>query len=51
MPWTVVDDDLLIQIRATIHCEHDQEELINLITALEKRITKKETDHEQPVTP
>lgn len=48
MPWTVVDDDPVIQVRAAIHCERDQEELRNLITALEKRITKKETDHERP---
>lgn len=51
MPWTVVDDDPLIQVRATIHHEHDQEELRKLIAALEKRITKKETDNERNITP
>lgn len=50
MPWTIVDDDPLIQVRATIHREHDQEELRKLIAALEKRITSKETDNERPAT-
>lgn len=50
MPWTVVDDDPLIQVRATIHREHNQEELRNLIAALEKRITKKEPDNDRPST-
>lgn len=41
MTWTVVDDDDVIQVRASIK---DQEELRALIAALEKRLTKENPD-------
>lgn len=49
MTWTVADDDNKIHVRAIIDRETEQEELRNLIAALEKRVDKKEPpDGQQP---
>ena len=47
MSWTVVNDAPLIQVRASINVETQQEEIRNLIAALEQRLTRKETDNER----
>jgi hypothetical protein len=47
MTWTVVSDDPVIHVRASIP-ESNQEELRALIAALEKCLTKKETEDGQP---
>ena len=38
MPWTVVDDDGVIQIRASINTKTQQDELLTLIEKLQKRL-------------
>ena len=38
MAWTVVDDDGVIQIRASIDPKTQQDQLRDLIVALEKRL-------------
>ncbi len=44
MPWTLTDDYDIINIRAIIDTKTQQEELRDLIAALEKRLTKENTD-------
>ncbi len=44
MPWTLTDDNDIINIRAIIDVKTQQEELRELIAALEKRLTKENTD-------
>ena len=44
MPWTLTDDNDIINIRAIIDTKTQQEELRDLIAALEKRLTKENTD-------
>lgn len=45
MSYTVVDDDVVIQVRASIDRDTQQDELRALIAALEKRL-KKETPND-----
>jgi hypothetical protein len=47
MAWTLTDDDDskdVINVRAVISTVHQQDQLRNLIAALEKRLTKETTD-------
>ena len=48
--WTVTDDNEIIHVRAIISTTEQQDQLRNLITALEKRLTKEKlTDERTPV--
>jgi hypothetical protein len=42
MAWTVVDDDDVIQVRASINAVSQVDELENLIAALIRRLPKQE---------
>ncbi len=44
MPWTLTDDNDIINIRAIIDTKTQQDELRDLIAALEKRLIKENTD-------
>jgi hypothetical protein len=47
MAWTLTDDDDgkdVINVRAVISTVHQQDQLRNLIAALEKRLTKEKPD-------
>lgn len=38
MAWTVVDDDDVIQVRASINTKSQQDELLALVESLQKRL-------------
>ena len=44
MTWVVTDDNDAVNVRAIIDVKTQQEELRELIAALEKRLTKENTD-------
>ncbi len=44
MPWTLTDDNDIINIRAIIDTNTQQDELRDLIAALEKHLTKENTN-------
>ena len=47
--WTLVDDNNTIQVRASLNASTQQDEIRQLIAALEKRLTKEPTDERTPV--
>ena len=47
--WTVTDDNEIIHVRAIISTTEQQDQLRNLIIALEKRLSKENTDERTPV--
>ena len=48
--WTLVDDDDVIQVRASLDASTQQDEIRKLIAALEKRLPKEKlTDERAPI--
>ena len=48
--WTLVDDNNTIQVRASLNASTQQDEIRQLIAALEKRLTKETLDDRPAAT-
>ena len=50
MPWTLThEDNAVVHVRAVIDLKTQSNEIRDLITALEKRLSKENTDERTPV--